>query len=83
MEATTFISEEGTEYVIRGGELQEKCLHKTRTDESTRDYRKEVCHDCKKVLIYNENKTREPSALETFRDFHGREPRGEELFGLM
>lgn len=50
---TTLIGEDGIEYVIRGGKIQEKCLHKTRRDESVGKMRKEVCHNCSKILVFN------------------------------
>lgn len=82
---TVIVSEDGTEYVIRDGRIVEKCTHRTRRDESAGKMRKEVCHDCGKVLIYNPDTTRDSfrDAVDSFRSFHGREPRGIELSMLL
>lgn len=90
MKATTIRSEEGIEYVIRGGKLVEKCLHKTRRDESKGTMRKEVCNDCEKVLIYNADTTPKApyrdtvqEAIDNFASYHGRQPTGRELSAMM
>ena len=66
MEITIIKGKDGVEYVVDGGELVEKCLHRTRTDKSKGKMRLEVCHDCGKTLIYNPDTTeKEPiSSLE-------------------
>lgn len=85
-EPTILVGEDGIEYVIRGGKIQERCLHKTRRDESAGKMRKEVCHDCGKILIFNADTTRKgeyESFCDSFRSFHGRNPRGEELAAML
>lgn len=56
---------DGIEYVIDGGQIVEKCQHKTRTDKSHGKVRHEVCHDCGKTLIYNPDTTKEDTPLIT------------------
>ena len=80
---TILIGADGIEYVIRGGKIREKCLHKTVRDESAGKMRKEVCHDCGKVLIYNPDTTASSDPFAAFRELHGREPRGNELYSFM
>lgn len=82
MPATIIVSEEGTEYVIRGGNLVEKCLHRTRTDKSSGNIRHEVCHDCGKTLIYNDTSRESFDPIKSFTEIHGRPPRGKELAAM-
>lgn len=71
---TVLIGENGVEYVIRNGDIREKCLHKTRRDESMGKMRKEVCAECGKVLIYNPDTNTQKSDGEVFRERYGRNP---------
>ena len=82
---TTIIGADGIEYVISGGEIREKCQHRTRTDKSSGKVRHEVCHDCGKTLIYNPDTTRGEfgDSMSAFRSRHGRNPSGEEMFAMM
>ena len=77
---------DGIEYVVSGGELVERCLHRTTTDKSSGKERWIVCADCNKTMIYNKDTTA-PSSLESFSDsfraMHGREPSGIELTSLL
>lgn len=85
-EPTTIIGRDGIEYVVSGGQLVEKCYHKTVTDKSSGKVRHEVCHDCGKTLIYNKD-TAEPNEIESFsanfRAMHGRNPKGSELAAIL
>jgi len=85
---TTILGKDGVEYVVSGGKLVEKCRHRTRRDESQGTIRKEVCHDCRKVMIYNGNTSEDTT--DTIRDFqdnfrnqHGKNPSGTEMSAMM
>lgn len=84
MEPTILIGRDVIEYVIDKGLIVEKCLHKTRTDESSGQIMKETCHDCKKVLFYRDKSTevaarKSYDPIEEFTKIHGRNPKGYEL----
>lgn len=82
-EPTILIGADGIEYVIKGGELVEKCQHRTRTDKSSGTERWEVCHDCGKTLIYNKNTSDSYNPIEAFTQQHGRAPRGMEISAML
>lgn len=79
---TIIMGADGVEYVVRGGKLEEKCLHRTVRDESSGKTRKEVCHDCGKVLIYNSDTTQTTNPIEQFYANHSRSPNGMELSAM-